>query len=199
MTCLTALAHTARAQAAAFNGLLYATVATIIPVLFLALAVQGGGYESFLREALQIARAQDQGQSPFNPIGRVASRLAPKLPLHRVPRIMLIVAFIILTAGFVGEASAITALDGRHDDSVTRITVLVATFILLFAVVTGPLQAYIRTTLSMPGGPLAPPAVLRVDEPQPVQAEIGPPASPTPGPPNQAQEGTEQEVTQPDS
>jgi hypothetical protein len=37
MTSLALLAHGARAAAPAFNGLFYATAATIIPVLFLAL------------------------------------------------------------------------------------------------------------------------------------------------------------------
>jgi len=39
MTSLAALAQNAGAAPPAFNGLFYATVATIIPVLFLALAV----------------------------------------------------------------------------------------------------------------------------------------------------------------
>jgi hypothetical protein len=45
MSSLT-LAHTA---APAFNGLYYATVATIIPVLFLALAIQGNDYEELVK------------------------------------------------------------------------------------------------------------------------------------------------------
>jgi hypothetical protein len=59
------------------------------------------------------------------------------------------VAFLIVTAGFVGEASAVFALYQGHDDSTTRLTVFLATMILIFAVVTGPLTAYIRVTLSL--------------------------------------------------
>ena len=39
MTLALALAHTAKPQP--FNGLFYATCATVIPVLFLAIALQG--------------------------------------------------------------------------------------------------------------------------------------------------------------
>ena len=48
MTSLATLAHTVQAPPP-FNGLFYATAATISPVLFLAIAVQGRGYESLLK------------------------------------------------------------------------------------------------------------------------------------------------------
>ena len=51
MTGLALLAHSAAAAAPAFNGLFYATVATIIPVMFLAVAVQGGMLADMLRAA----------------------------------------------------------------------------------------------------------------------------------------------------
>jgi hypothetical protein len=51
MTSLTALTHAAAPAAPAFNGLFYATAATIIPVLFLAIAVQGRGYENLMKAA----------------------------------------------------------------------------------------------------------------------------------------------------
>jgi len=49
MTSLASLAHGARAATPAFNGLFYATAATIIPVLFLAIAVQGPLYGDLLK------------------------------------------------------------------------------------------------------------------------------------------------------
>jgi hypothetical protein len=48
MTSLALLEHTATAPAPPFNGLFYATAATIIPVLFLAIAVQSRGYQDLL-------------------------------------------------------------------------------------------------------------------------------------------------------
>jgi hypothetical protein len=49
MTSLATLAHPARHAAPAFNGLFWATVATVIPVLFLAIAVQGPFYRDLLQ------------------------------------------------------------------------------------------------------------------------------------------------------
>jgi hypothetical protein len=46
----------------AFNGLFYATVATIVPVLFLALAVQGRFFEELL--TLYIANTRRVRQDP---------------------------------------------------------------------------------------------------------------------------------------
>lgn len=51
MTSLTALEHTAH-PTPAFNGLFYATAPTIIPVFFLAIAVQGHGFQQMLHAAI---------------------------------------------------------------------------------------------------------------------------------------------------
>jgi hypothetical protein len=51
MTSLALLAHPASHAAPAFNGLFYATVATVIPVLFLALAVQGSTYRELVKSS----------------------------------------------------------------------------------------------------------------------------------------------------
>jgi hypothetical protein len=136
-----------------FNGLFYATVATIIPVLFVALAA-GRPYEGLLRTALLIARAREAGESPFRPALSMASRIARRLPPRRIPRIMLINAFVIMTAGVVGEGISIAVLYQRSDDAASRATAFTAAIILLIAVATGPVQAYIMASLSMPGGPL---------------------------------------------
>jgi hypothetical protein len=158
--------------APAFNGLFYATVATIIPVLFVALAA-GRPYEGLLRTALLIARAQEAGQSPLRPAPGMASRIARKLPLRRIPRIMLINAFVIMIAGIVGEGTAIAVLYWRSDDAANRATVFTAAVILLLAVATGPVQAYIMASLSMPGGPLDHPAEQRAKAQQPAASPAG--------------------------
>ena len=49
MSSLAALAHAGHVRSAPFNGLFYATAATIIPVLYLALAVQGNLYTDLLK------------------------------------------------------------------------------------------------------------------------------------------------------
>ncbi len=60
MTGLATLAHTVSAPPP-FNGLFYATAATIIPVLFLAIAVQGRGYESLLKVLVTMGRLAHRG------------------------------------------------------------------------------------------------------------------------------------------
>lgn len=49
MSSFALLAHGARAAALAFNTAFYATAATIIPVLFLAIAVQGRAFQEMLK------------------------------------------------------------------------------------------------------------------------------------------------------
>jgi hypothetical protein len=51
MTTATAALALATHHAAPFNGLFYATAATIIPVLYLALAVQGRTYDALINAA----------------------------------------------------------------------------------------------------------------------------------------------------
>jgi hypothetical protein len=86
---------------------------------------------------------------------------------------MLYAAFLILTAGFVGESSAVYALYAGHDDPSTRRIVLAATLVLLFAVVTGPLIAYIRVTLTLQHGRGSAP-----EQDSGPQAPVHPPTSP---------------------
>lgn len=63
MTSLASLAH--QASPPAFNSAFYATAATVIPVLFLAIAVQGRSYENLLKaSAGAIRRSQQRHQRP---------------------------------------------------------------------------------------------------------------------------------------
>jgi hypothetical protein len=60
MTSLTELAHSNQAAVPPFNGLLYGTAATVIPVLFLALTVQGHFFENLLKVMLNMSKADRQ-------------------------------------------------------------------------------------------------------------------------------------------
>lgn len=53
---VTSIALADRHAAQPFNGLFYSTIATVIPVLFLAIAVQGGTYSDLLRYYVANAR-----------------------------------------------------------------------------------------------------------------------------------------------
>jgi hypothetical protein len=110
----------------AFNAVFYATVATIIPVLYLALVVQGGGIDALLKEALDdfkrvwaIIPALRQGlmrraAEPQTPtaILVIAVVLFPIMGLITVAfaAVMTIVACLIAFAGSVSELCALYAL-----------------------------------------------------------------------------------------
>jgi len=139
MTSLAALAHTAAAPA--FNGLFYATAATVIPVLFLAIAVQGNAYETLLR-AWQITFRLVLGAA-FRGIslGFFVSALA-------FYGLLILLGFAIVATGGYGELFAVYALYQRHDQASTRQTVLLATMFLIILVVAGPLLRYLWELLA---------------------------------------------------
>jgi hypothetical protein len=104
-----------------FNADFYVTCATVIPVLFLALVVQGGTYENMLRTAMEAAhrhpgRGRDGAASAFLPA----------------------VAYLTLVAGVLGEAFALGALFSRWDTTASRATVMVMTLLLLVVIAAGP-------------------------------------------------------------
>jgi hypothetical protein len=111
MTTIVLLASSAT-KAPPFNGLFYATVATVIPVLFLAVAVQGkeSTYESLMRGATE-------GFSRLN-----LQRLQRMPGSTRRPQVLAAVSMIgatvlavaILSAGVVGEVTVVSALYYRR-------------------------------------------------------------------------------------
>src|SRR6202046_2772927 len=103
MSSLASLAHGARAAAPPFNGLFYATAATIIPVLFLAIAVQGPLYGDLLKTSaatLRRFREHKAGSSP--------RRLILRLWIGSVLASGAAVAILIVTVG--GEIEALLSL-----------------------------------------------------------------------------------------
>jgi hypothetical protein len=164
MTSLTTLAQAAAPAPPAFNSTFYSTIATVIPVLFIAYVLQGP-YQQLLRSALGAARAQAAGQSPWQPIGRTATWIVARLPPSTDLRMRLAGAFLVLTAGFIGEASAIYALYQGRGDTSTHLGVLIATIILLLAVINGPTLAYMRILLVLRHPP--PQAAASPDPPEP--------------------------------
>lgn len=92
----------------------YVTCATVIPVLFLALVVQGGTYEAMLNTALHAARTLPRRNRDY-----------------AVAEIFPTVAYLTFIAGLGGEALALLALYRGSDDRATRNIVLITTLILL--------------------------------------------------------------------
>jgi hypothetical protein len=160
MSSLASQAHAAAATTLTPSVIaFYATVATIVPVLFIALAVQGTAYQHMLRTAITAAQDYVSGEAPW---GRAQ---------RSVPALLQLTGIVILIAGFAGELFAVLALYDGSDNSANRLIVLVATIILLLAVAAVPLgallrlatilTAIIRAPLTLVVGPDGPPS----DEP----------------------------------
>jgi hypothetical protein len=118
-----------------FNRDFYATIATVIPVLYLALTVQGQLYGDMLGRAWRglLRKERDWGVS-LRPL-----RLA-------IPVGLIVAAVAILAAGLGGEILAIFAL---YNASGARAGpwVLLSVLVLVVAAAVGPLWAFLRLPL----------------------------------------------------
>jgi hypothetical protein len=124
MRSLVSLAHGAIGELIApFNANFYIGVSTIIPILFLALAVQGTQYEDAIRTRITVLRASRHDRW-----------------LRKIAVLVMGYLFVIavLVAGFSGEAVAINALYYSRDDTIQRGWARLATLFLLLAVVARP-------------------------------------------------------------
>jgi hypothetical protein len=127
-----ALAHMAAQTPPAFNGLFYATVATIIPVLFLALAVQGRMYGDLMTAS---HRALERFLAPGMSLRQGLAYFIWLLTMCIAGAIVLIAAF--------GEIAALLALYNQRQVS----GVLPTTIALVLLVVLPPLLALLKFIL----------------------------------------------------
>jgi hypothetical protein len=138
MTSLALLTRAAEPAVPAFNADFYVTVATVIPVLFLAIAFQSRTYENLLKALA----------TPADSIPSTVSILAQTA------------AYVILLAAAFGEALALyTLYIGREPGGHVRLLVLIAALLLVLATVIEPAAAYakastafLRSELSKPDG-----------------------------------------------
>lgn len=138
MTSIELLAHSASAATPPFNSTFYATVAVLIPVLFLALAVQGRTSENLLRASATANRRYLE-----------AARHGP-LP-RRVAAIVIVPAMIadlIVLFGGAGEIVAVITLYRRTAPPPTGPWVLAGTIFLIAAVAAGPFLTALRAANS---------------------------------------------------
>ena len=128
-------AHAVSHKPPAFNGLFYATAATIIPVLFLALAVQGRLYEDLLKASAEawwrFRRQARQG----NDLPALAAFLGSFAAADA--------ALITVLYGIGGEIQALVDLD-RQRASATAWSPLAAAVILTAALGVAPAVAFAR-------------------------------------------------------
>jgi hypothetical protein len=134
-----ALAH--HHAAPAFNGLFYATVATVIPVLFLALAVQGRGFDRVLR-AMQAPRHERGDPPPRSELGLFS------------PRVLMVTAWLILGSAFGGEATALFDLYRQRSPSGDGLVTLACVLFLLMAVAAGPVLSFDMVMAGLPASQL---------------------------------------------
>lgn len=113
-----------------FNSDFYVACATVIPVLFLAYAVQGDAYKNLLDIAVRKAKLKaDDGW-----VGQWKVII--------VTRTLQQIAYSIWYAGAAGEILALQMLYQEHDSSTQRLTVFVCTVWLILAVAAGPYSVY---------------------------------------------------------
>jgi hypothetical protein len=137
-------------MAKSFPSDFYVTCATVIPVLFLARAVQAErSFPSYLRAFIGLGSRSSTRHIPDGRGISAAQGFAMRWPgaveaMERAAYVFLAyVGLANVIAGGIGEALALQALYSRSDYPVTRVVVLVTTLLLVVSVLTGPLLASI--------------------------------------------------------
>ena len=125
----------------AFNGLFYATAATIIPVMFLALAVQGSLYNDLLKASVEA-------------LGRFTTRSGDRSSRRRALRawtasiLASCAAITILIFGVTGEIEALVSLSLQHVEGDPD-GPLIAAVMLTLASAAGPALALVGALVTM--------------------------------------------------
>ena len=116
-----------------FNAQFYATVAQVIPVLFVALAVQGPTYQAMLTHAGRMARIRRE--EPWRRRAWAKS----------VSWFLRLVAWTTVVGGTYGEINALLALRDRTEDPITgRDELLVVGFLILMTAA-GPAVRFVQS------------------------------------------------------
>lgn len=136
MTSLALLAHATRAAAPPFNANFYIVVATIIPVLFVALAVEGHAYQDLLKGYGVVGRFT----APKRPWYQIAAATIARYALFQI-------AYSIVVFGAITEILSGYVLYQQRVGSSTGQVVLVGTIFMVLAVVAGPAIALGRALL----------------------------------------------------
>jgi hypothetical protein len=123
-----------------FNSDFYVTVATIIPVLYLALTLQGSTLEQLLRHWKKVTR------------GAVLSKWNLRSELHMdLVALVAIYGCGIMFAGIVAEIIVLLALYHQSGGSESKYFVMVVMIGLLILVAAGPFLKFAQTFISTAG------------------------------------------------
>lgn len=137
MTSLATLAHAVTPAAPPFNANFFIVAATVIPVLFLALAVQGRTYESLVKAF------SDAHQRWITPGPRIRVLAAGAISV-----IAVLAAWVILLYSAVAEVIAIYVLYKQQARSTTAHTAFAAVTFMVIMTAAGPALALIRVVLT---------------------------------------------------
>ena len=137
MDNLASLAHTTSAVPPAFNVDFYVTAATVIPVLFLVLAVQENTFKDMIQTWQDLVVASRT---------TLHHKLRPLTAFRFTARYSLLplTTFGILIAGSFGELLAVYAVYQGQDRGSTRVTVLLSTMFLVIVVLARPAWLFVR-------------------------------------------------------
>jgi hypothetical protein len=160
MSSLAPIAHHAVAAALAFNGSFYSTVATIIPVLFLAIAVQGTAYGTLVKTVAYGIRLYRRAM----PVTSTVIRMSPLtgawvLTVAVVGAwlalgLLMLASALTLISGLAGEIIAVTALYRQRAVAGSGAFVLGATIFLAVMTAAGPTWALGRSLVQALRGQL---------------------------------------------
>ena len=109
--------------------------ATVIPVLFLAVAVQGDAYKSVLQAAMAAAQT------------KTSDGCMRRLKAFLVSRALQLFGYWIWCAGFIGELLALMVLYQGHETRGSRLMVFICTILLIFAASAGAPKCIYRCSV----------------------------------------------------
>jgi hypothetical protein len=139
-----AIALAAAHHQATFNGLYYATIATVIPVLFVAVAVQGPAYANLLQQAHRVNQVGKSAKDELG--GSLPDEVSAPLlrALRTIVEAITLTAYLLIAAGILGEITAIIALYRERASGTFGLITLTATIMLLLAGAFGPFCALVK-------------------------------------------------------
>jgi hypothetical protein len=151
MSSLALVAQHSAAAVPAFNGGFYSTIATIIPVLFLAIAVQGTAYGILVKTVAYGIRLYRRAM----PVTSTVIRMSPLtgawvlavvvIGAWLALGVLVLVSVLTLISGLAGEIIAVIALYRQHAIAGSGAFVLGATIFLVVMTAAGPAWALGRS------------------------------------------------------
>jgi hypothetical protein len=128
--------------APAFNGLFYATAAAIIPVLFIALAVQVPVVDDLIEATETAIRAFRKRMPDLTAQGQISAGRA--LAGSFIVSLPGLAAAVIIFLGTLAEILAVVVLYRQRADSTTGFYVILGTIVLILAVAWRPFMMLVR-------------------------------------------------------